>query len=99
MMSRLFTLVADVQIRQGDLVNLPTNTVGQDDIARTLRLVFGAAGGLALLIVTIGGLKYVISQGNPQATQQAKDTILYALVGLVISMTAFAIVTFVLGRV
>lgn len=63
-----------------------------------LRLVFGIAGAIALLVITIAGFKYVISQGNPQEVAKAKDTILYALIGLAICILAFAIVGFVVGR-
>ena len=41
----------------------------------------------------------MISQGDPAKIKQAKDTILYALVGLVVSIFAVAIVGFVVGRI
>lgn len=74
------------------------NDLGQSNIDNILQLVFGVAGAIAVLIITIGGLKYVLSQGNPQSAAQAKDTILYALVGLVITMIGYGVVTFVLGN-
>ncbi|MCX6805928.1 MAG: hypothetical protein NTY56_00575 [Patescibacteria group bacterium] len=46
----------------------------------------------------VGGLKYTLSQGEEKAAAGAKDTILYAVVGLVVSVMAFAIVNFVLGE-
>ena len=69
-----------------------------DAVANALNLVFGVAGAVAVIIIAIAGLKYVVSQGNPQETAKAKDTILYALVGLVVCVLAFTITSFVAGR-
>ncbi|MES2971854.1 MAG: pilin [Patescibacteria group bacterium] len=80
-------------------VNLPMVDAKHESLQRALRLVFGVAGGVALLIVTIAGFKYVLSQGNPQETAKAKDAIMYALIGLVVIIVAFTIVTFVIGRI
>jgi hypothetical protein len=52
------------------------------------------AGMLAIVFVIIGGIRYALSQGNPQALQQAKKTLTYAIVGLLVSGMAFAIVNF-----
>ncbi len=63
-----------------------------------LKVVFTTAGIIAVLMITIGGFEYVISQGDPQRTAKAKNTILYAIIGLVIAISGFTIVTFILGR-
>ena len=53
-------------------------------------------GGLgAVFMVIYGGVKYTTSMGNPEATAQARNTIIYALIGLVIAITASFIVTFI----
>lgn len=64
-------------------------------IINVLLIVVGA--GAALMLV-IGGLMYVFSAGDPNNTQRAKDTILYALIGVVVAFSAFAIISFVKGR-
>lgn len=56
-------------------------------------------GGAAVLMLIIGGIMYVFSGGDPQNTARAKDTILYAIVGLVIALLAQAIVSFVLDKI
>jgi hypothetical protein len=48
-------------------------------------------------MIIVGGLRYVTSGGDASSTKAARDTILYAVVGLVIAVMAFAIVNFVLG--
>lgn len=54
-------------------------------------------GAISVIMVIIGGLRYVISGGNNSNVTAAKNTILYAVVGLVVSIMAFAIVNFVIG--
>ena len=46
-------------------------------------------------MMVVGGLKYVISAGDPSQLKTARETIIYAVVGLVVAMLAFAIVKFV----
>lgn len=94
MKSFLIRLAQGVEIDPGD-IGVPQGQLNTSNVDSILKLVFGVAGGVALLIITIAGFKYVLSQGNPQETAKAKNTILYALIGLVICLTAFAIVSFV----
>ena len=56
-----------------------------------------AVGLLSVIMIIVGGLRYVVSGGNSTAVTTAKNTILYALVGLVIAVLAYAIVNYVLG--
>ncbi len=91
------SLLAAVQIDRSK-VNLPTTSLSPSSVTEVLKVVFGFAGAVALLIITIGGLKYVLSQGNPQETAKAKDTILYALIGLVVCMFAWSIINFVIEK-
>ena len=95
-----FVIAASEILKPDDLNTLPQPNVssGADAISKVLQLVFGIAGAAALIIIMIGALKYVTSQGNPQETNKAKDTILYAVIGLVICIMAFAIVTFVVSN-
>lgn len=53
----------------------------------------------AVIIIIIGGLKYVLSSGDSARVNSAKDTILFAIVGLIIVALAQIIVRFVLGKV
>jgi len=82
-----------------DSNSLPQTPADAGSVKTVLSIVFGIVGGLSLLFVTIGGLRYVISQGDPQAVSKAKNTILYALVGMVVAIAAEAIITFVIGKV
>lgn len=55
-------------------------------------------GAWAVLFIVIGAIRYAGSAGDQGLITKAKDTILYAVVGLVVSMLAFTGVQFVLGR-
>jgi len=84
---------------QVDIRGLPQTPTGPDRVTAILTIVFGIIGALSLLFITIGGFRYILSEGDPQAAAKAKGTIIYSLVGLVVSISAVAIVTFVLKRV
>lgn len=57
-----------------------------------------AVGVIAIIFIIIGGLKYVTSQGESNNTAAAKNTIIYALVGLVMVALAQFIVRFTLNK-
>lgn len=65
------------------------------DVINILSLVGGA---LAVIMIIVGGLRYVTSAGNQESTKAAKNTIIYAVVGLVIIAVAQIIVQFVLNK-
>jgi hypothetical protein len=65
-------------------------------VASALALV---AGIVSVIFVIVGGIKYIFSGGDSSATSSAKNTILYALIGLVVAVLAREILMFVLGKV
>jgi hypothetical protein len=79
---------------QGD--NL-TETVGLIAAVVVKDLLF-IAGFVAVGFVMYGGFLMITSAGNPGAVEKGKKTISGALIGLVISILAYAIVTFILTR-
>jgi TRAP-type C4-dicarboxylate transport system permease small subunit len=70
-----------------------------DDIGRILLAIVDILlrlGGLvAVIFVMYGGYKYITSQGEPEQTKSARQTITNALIGLMLCVTAIAIVAFV----
>lgn len=61
--------------------------------------ILGFSAALAVLFVIIGGLRFIISSGDQTAANQAKKIILYAVLGLLIIIFSFVIVTFVITSV
>ncbi|MDX2776374.1 hypothetical protein PV379_03340 [Streptomyces caniscabiei] len=53
-------------------------------------------GAISVIMIVIGGLRYVLSGGNSSNVTAAKNTILYAIVGLVVAMLAYAVINFVI---
>ena len=90
--------IADVIIGKGQ-VNIPKKELTSTSTSNALKIVFGIAGGISLIIMMIGAFQYVISQGEPQAINKAKNTIIYALIGLAVCALAFTIVGYVARNV
>jgi type IV secretory pathway VirB2 component (pilin) len=78
---------------------IPHADPSSNTVKTVLSFVFGLAGAIALLIIAIAGLRYTISRGDSNAVKNAKDAIIYAVIGLVITMAAYAIVQFVFKNV
>lgn len=55
-------------------------------------------GAVAVIMLIIGGIRYVISGGDQSAVTSAKNTILYAIVGIVVALLAYGIVNFVVTQ-
>jgi hypothetical protein len=80
--------------------NKTSNSIyGKDGIiTKAINLLSIVIGIAAVVVIIIGGLKYVLSAGDSNSINSAKNTILYAVVGLIISVVAQAIILFVLKR-
>jgi hypothetical protein len=82
-----------------DISTLPNPDASEARLRVVLSLVFSITGTIALLMITIAGFRYTLSHGDPNLIAQSKNTIIYSLIGLLISIFAVAIVQFVLGNV
>ena len=77
---------------------LPNAAATGSQLEIALQIVIGTFAAVAVLVVLLAGLRFITSQGNPQETSKARDTIIYAGVGLIVAICAEAIVTAVMGR-
>lgn len=64
------------------------------DIINVLLYIIGI---LAVIMIIVGAFRYVVSAGNSASITAAKNTIMYAVIGLIVAILAFAIVNFVVG--
>ncbi len=78
----------------GQSANLFGSTGVFQTITNVLLFVLGA---ISVIMIIIGGLRYVVSGGNSANVTAAKNTILYAIVGVIIAILSYAIINFVLG--
>lgn len=68
-------------------------------ITTILDIVYTIVGAVTLLFITLGGFKYILSAGDPQETNKAKNTIIYATIGLAFVLGAAGITNFVIGKI
>lgn len=73
-------------------------TCTDEPIFRTItNVLLFIIGAVSVIMLIIGGIRYTISQGDSSAVSSAKNTILYAIIGIIVALLAYAIVNFVLG--
>lgn len=53
-------------------------------------------GAISVIMLIIGGIRYTVSGGDSSAVTAAKNTIMYAVIGIIIALLAYALVNFVL---
>lgn len=76
------------------------NFLGEGSVlAGVARLFSVAVGIIAVIMVVIGGLRFITSSGDPAGVKAARDTLLYAAIGIVIAALAQLLVIFVLDKV
>lgn len=88
-----------------------TETPGQCDVATTdatskinniihtiVNLLSAIVGIVAVIMIIVGGFRYITSGGNDTSVTSAKNTILYAIIGLVVVALAQLIVRFTLSK-
>ena len=68
-------------------------------ITQGLQYLMYAIGVISVVMIIIGGIRYATSGGSADKVKSAKNTILYACVGLAVALLALAIVTFVQSTV
>jgi hypothetical protein len=69
----------------------------RETAGRIINVALGFLGIIAVVIVLIGGFKYMVSGGNEEKTSEAKNMIVAGIIGLAIILSAWAITTFVIG--
>lgn len=75
----------------------PENLFGDAGVFKQItNVVLYIVGVIAVIMLIIGGIKYVVSGGDAKKVTDAKNTVLYAIIGLIIAFLAFAIVNFVI---
>lgn len=80
---------SDIKLGSGDV---------RQTAARIINVALGFLGIIAVVIVLLGGFKYMISGGNEEKTKDAKNLIVAGIIGLAIILSAWAITSFVISR-
>ena len=77
-----------------ELLNGPTAL-----IPRAINLMLFVIGILSIFMLIFGGIRYVVSGGDQTRVKDAKNTILYAIIGLVVAILGYAVVQWVISVV
>lgn len=99
------TLMAGKALATSAAVQEGTEAAYVEGMPRDLMLVINRVSSTALGIVALiaiimliyGGVRYITSGGDSKKVTDAKNTILYAIIGLIISFLSYAIINFVIG--
>ena len=92
------TVTEGVDCAKGDGTQeeLFLNKDGNESLFKTVtNVLLFLIGAISVIMLIIGGFKYVLSNGDSAAVTSAKNTILYAVIGIIIALLAYAIVNFV----
>ena len=93
-----FTLTGGVNSAKGDGVN--ENTADPQALVKQFVNIFlFAVGALSVIMLIWGGIRYTTSAGDSNKVTAAKNTVLYAIVGLVVAILAYAIVNMVISKI
>jgi len=82
---------ADLHIPQPDE---PINA----SLANIIGMTMAIFAAVAVIVIIYAGIQFMLSQGDPAKTTTARNTIIYAAIGLAITALAFTIVSFVTGK-
>lgn len=67
-------------------------------IANIINVALGFLGIIAVVIVLVGGFKYMIAGGDETKTKEARGWIISGIIGLAIILSGWAITSFVIGQ-
>jgi predicted permease len=74
------------------------NVTADNVVKNAINIMLYVVGAASIIMLIYGGIRYTTSRGESDAIKSAKNTILYAIIGLVVAMLAYAIVNFVMGQ-
>lgn len=76
----------------------PTQLVGDGGVFnRITSILLFIVGAVAVVMLIFGGIRYIVSGGDQANVTAAKNTILYAIIGIIVALLAYAAVKFVTG--
>ena len=93
-----FTLTGGVNSARGEGVS-ETASDPQTLVKQFVNIFLFAVGALSVIMLIWGGIRYTTSAGDSNKVTAAKNTVLYAIVGLVVAILAYAIVNMVIGKI
>ncbi len=92
--------INDSQVCKDDLTHSADNPIfGPSGVmTRAISIVSLVVGIVSIIIIVIAGIKFMTSQGNPQAVSTARNQIIYAIIGIVVASLAQGLVALILRK-
>ena len=98
MVSNVSALTLQEGARAAQCDGCPSDLFGSTGVFKQVtNTILYIVGIIAVIMLIIGGIKYVVSGGDSKKVTDAKNTVLYAIIGLVICFLSFAIINFVIS--
>lgn len=95
--------VSDACSKTGTSSSLICNSASKDNAVSMTKTIIDTLlyvlGIVAVIMIIVGAFKYVVSAGDASSIASAKNTILYAVVGLVVAILAYVIVHYVTSTI
>ncbi|KKP91563.1 MAG: hypothetical protein UR94_C0015G0013 [Parcubacteria group bacterium GW2011_GWA2_36_10] len=90
----LFLILPNISLAE-PLFN-PLNVATFPELVRSVITgILGVVGAVSLVMMVIGGITWMTSAGNPDRVRRGRDTLLWAILGLVVIFLSYAIISFV----
>ena len=90
--------VAQFKLGTSNELGLPRVEANDTSLQSVFSAIFMITGALSVCFMIYGGISYALSAGDAQKAQKARESLIYSAVGLVISISAVTLITFVIGR-
>jgi hypothetical protein len=90
--------VASLGIEYGTATGLGTQDI-KETITSVVNVLMGFLGIIAVIVILLGGFKWMTAMGNEEKVGEAKKLIVAGIIGLVIILAAYAIATYVINTI
>lgn len=91
----IFTFADDLDLSPLPQAKLDSST----PLETILGIAFTLLGAICLIVIIIAGIRFMTAQGDPEGIKKARNTILYAAIGLAVAVGSGVILSFVVGGV
>lgn len=102
-MLKFIHLLSDVKIEDNGTASstggfFDPNTAWSVVLRKGIYQLIYVTAAISVIVLIVSGLRYALSAGNPSAVKSARDGILYAVIGLIVAVSGYAIAFFVTGQ-